>query len=44
MIAEPAKLDNSTVFYLSFDTYDSPGYVFIWKSKFKIGFGNVGKI
>ena len=35
---------NSTVFYLSFDTHDSPGSVFIWKSKFTIGFGNVGKI
>ena len=28
---------NSTLFYLSFDTHDSPGSVFIWKSKFTIG-------
>ena len=34
---------NSTVFYLSFDTHDSPGSVFVWKSKSAIGFGNVGK-
>ena len=35
---------NFTVFYLSFDTHDSPGSIFVWKSKFNIGFGNVGKI
>ena len=35
---------NSTVFYLSFDTHDSPGLVFVWKFKFSIGFGNVGKV
>ena len=35
---------NPTLYYLSFDSYDSPGSVFIWKSKFSIGFGNVGKI
>ena len=35
---------NSTLFYLLFDTYHSPGSVFIWKSKFTIGFGIVGKI
>ena len=35
---------NSTLFYQSFDTHDSPGSVFVWKSKFTIGFGNVGKI
>ena len=35
---------NSTVFYLSFDTHDSPGSVFVCKSKFDIGFGIVGKI
>ena len=35
---------NSTLFYLSFDIHDSPEAVFIWKSKFSIGFGNVGKI
>ena len=35
---------NSTLFYLLFDTHDSPGSVFIWKSKFTIGFGIVGKI
>ena len=29
---------NSTLFYLSFDTHDSPGSV-----SFTIGFGNVGK-
>ena len=27
---------NSALFYLSFDTHDSPGSVFIWKSKFTI--------
>ena len=36
-------LENSTLFYLLFDTHDSPGSVFIWKSKFTIGFGIVGK-
>ena len=25
---------NSTLFYLSFDTHDNPGPVFIWKSEF----------
>ena len=35
---------NSTLFYLSFDTHASPGSVFVWKSKFTIGFGNMGKI
>ena len=35
---------NSTLFYLSFDTHDIPGSVFIWKSKFTMGFVNVGKI
>ena len=35
---------NSTLFYLSFDTHDSSGFIFIWESKFTIGFGNVGKI
>jgi hypothetical protein len=34
----------STIFYLLFDTHDSPGSVFKWKSKFDIGFGVVGKI
>ena len=29
---------NSTLFYPLFDTHDSPGPVFIWKSKFTIGF------
>ena len=37
-------VDNSTLFYKSFDTQDSPGSVFVWKSKFTIGFGNVGNI
>ena len=27
---------NSTVFYLLFDNHDSPGSIFIWKSKFTI--------
>ena len=35
---------NSTLFYLSFDTHDIPGSVFIWKYKFTMGFVNVGKI
>ena len=30
---------NSTIFYPSFDTHDSPGSI-IWKSKFTIGFVN----
>ena len=34
---------NSTIFYLLFDTPDSPGSVFEWKSKYTKGFGNVGK-
>ena len=33
-----------TLFYITFDTHDSPGSAFIWKSKFTIGFGNVEKI
>ena len=35
---------NSTLFYLSFDTHDSPGAFFMWKFKFSIGFGNIEKI
>ena len=35
---------NSTLLYLFFDTHNSPGSIFIWKSKFTIGFGIVGKI
>ena len=27
------KEPNSTIFYLIFDTHDSPGFVFIWKCK-----------
>ena len=38
------NVGNSTVFYISFDTHDSPGSVFVWKSKFTIEDGNVGKI
>ena len=34
---------NSTLLYLLFEIYDSPGSV-IWKSKFTIGFGIVGNI
>ena len=34
---------NPKLFYLSFGTHDSLVSVFIWKSKFSIGFGNVGK-
>ena len=37
------KVGNSTLFYISFDTHDSPGSIFIWKSKFTIRFENVGK-
>jgi hypothetical protein len=32
------------IFYPLFDTHDSPGSAFIWKSNFNIGFGNEGKI
>ena len=32
---------NSTLFYPSFDTHDSPGSVFIWKSKFTIKLSNL---
>jgi len=35
---------HSTIFYPSSDTHDSPGSFFIWKSRFDIGFGVVGKI
>ena len=35
---------NSTLFYQSFDTHNSPRSVFIWESKFTIKFENVGKI
>ena len=34
---------NSTLFHLSFDTHDITESVFIWKFKFTLGFGNVGK-
>ena len=34
---------DSTVFYLTFDTHDSPGSIFIWKSKVTVRFENVGK-
>jgi hypothetical protein len=36
-------VENSTQFYKLFDTHDSPGSIFIGKSKFTIGFGIVGK-
>ena len=35
---------NSALLYLLFDTQDSPESVFIWKSKFTIKVGIVGKI
>ena len=35
---------NSTLFYLSFDTHDSPESVFIYKSKLTIVFGDEGEI
>ena len=35
---------HSTLFNVQFDTHDSPGSIFIWKSKFTVGFGIVGKI
>ena len=33
----------NTLFYLLFDTHDSPGSVFKWHSSFRLGFGNVEK-
>ena len=38
------KVGSSTLFYRLFDTHDSPGYFFIWKSKFTRGFEIVGEI
>ena len=37
-------VENSTLLYLLFDTHDISGSVFIWESKFTIGFGIVGNI
>ena len=37
-------VENSTLFYKLFDTPESPGDVFIWKSEFTIGFGIVREI
>ena len=38
-----ADSENSGQFYTLFSSHDSPGSVSIWKSKFTIGFGYVGK-
>ena len=43
MLAD-SVVGNSKLFHLSFDTNYSPGSVFVYKSKFTIGFRNVEKI